>query len=150
MPRYARVTNNYLFRNPPLLWSASLVHRDFRGCLIRPSRYRIPTGTMGKAVSTYRIRRGLVLELKDYLRVLRRNWIVIVTTVLIGILVSGAASLLVKPKYMSETKLFVALQNSASAAELQQGNVFTQARVQSYVKTVTTPAVLQPVIDSLG
>lgn len=105
---------------------------------------------MGKAVSTYRIRRGLVLELKDYLRVLRRNWIVIVTTVLIGILVSGAASLLVKPKYMSETKLFVALQNSASAAELQQGNVFTQARVQSYVKTVTTPAVLQPVIDSLG
>lgn len=34
--------------------------------------------------------------------------------------------------------------------ELQQGNTFSQSRVQSYVKTVTTPAVLQPVIDELG
>lgn len=105
---------------------------------------------MDKTVSSYHIRRGLDLELKDYLRVLRRNWIVIFASVLIGILISGAASLLMRPKYMSETKLFVALQNSASVSELQQGNVFTQARVQSYVKTVSTPAVLQPVIDSLS
>lgn len=34
--------------------------------------------------------------------------------------------------------------------ELQQGNTFSQARVQSYVKTVTTPAVLDPVIAKLG
>jgi capsular exopolysaccharide synthesis family protein len=90
------------------------------------------------------------LELKDYLHVLRRNWIVIVTSVLLGVLAAGAISLVVQPKYKSETKLFVALQNSSSVTELQQGNVFTQARVQSYVETVTTPVVLQPVIDSLG
>lgn len=90
------------------------------------------------------------MELKDYLRVLRRNWITVVACALIGILGAGAASLLTKPLYESETKLFVALQNSGSVTELQQGNVFTQARVQSYVKTVSTPTVLQPVIDSLG
>ncbi|WJH23711.1 polysaccharide biosynthesis tyrosine autokinase [Pseudarthrobacter defluvii] len=90
------------------------------------------------------------MELKDYLRVLRRNWLVIVAAILLGVLIAGAASLLVKPRYVSQTKLFVALQNSSSVAELQQGNVFTQARVRSYVETVTTPAVLQPVIDSLG
>lgn len=55
-----------------------------------------------------------------------------------------------RPTYTSDTKLFVALQNSQSVTELQQGNVFTQARVQSYVETVSTPTVLQPVIDSLG
>ncbi|BCW11824.1 chromosome partitioning protein [Arthrobacter sp. NtRootA4] len=34
--------------------------------------------------------------------------------------------------------------------ELQQGNTFSQARVQSYVKTVGSPVVLQPAIDALG
>lgn len=96
------------------------------------------------------ILKGLDLELKDYLRILRRNWIIVVACALIGVLAAGAASLFMKPSYKSDTKLFVALQNSGSVSELQQGNVFSQARVQSYVETVTTPTVLQPVIDSLG
>lgn len=74
----------------------------------------------------------------------------VVAGALLGLLISGAATFLVEPTYKSETKLFVALQNSDSVSELQQGNVFTQARVQSYVKTVNTPVVLQPVIESLG
>lgn len=90
------------------------------------------------------------MELKDYLRVLRRSWILVLACALVGVLGSGTASLLVKPTYTSETELFVALQNSQSVSELQQGSVFTQARVQSYVKTVNTPVVLQPVIDSLS
>lgn len=69
---------------------------------------------------------------------------------LAGLLIAGVATLMIQPTYESETKLFVALQNSSTVTELQQGNVFTQARVQSYVKTVNTPAVLQPVVDSLG
>lgn len=73
-----------------------------------------------------------------------------VSCALIGLLLSGIGSFLTKPNYVSETKLFVALQNSSSVAELQQGNVFTQARVQSYVETVNTPLVLQPVVDSLS
>lgn len=74
----------------------------------------------------------------------------VAASMLIGLLAAGTATFLVQPTYKSETKLFVALQNSESVSELQQGNVFTQARVQSYVKTVNTPVVLQPVIDSLG
>lgn len=90
------------------------------------------------------------MELKDYVRILRRSWPLIAACVLLGTLGAGLASVLVTPKYIAGTKLFVALQNSDSVSELQQGNVFTQARVQSYVKTVTTPTVLQPVIDDLG
>ncbi|MDQ0031447.1 capsular exopolysaccharide synthesis family protein [Arthrobacter bambusae] len=58
--------------------------------------------------------------------------------------------MLTPPTYTAETQLFVAIQGSGTIQELQQGNTFSQARVQSYVKTVDSPVVLQPVIDSLG
>lgn len=58
--------------------------------------------------------------------------------------------MLVKPTYTATTQLFVSIQGSGTVSELQQGNTFSQARVQSYVKTVDTPVVLQPAIDSLG
>ncbi|WP_235835586.1 MULTISPECIES: polysaccharide biosynthesis tyrosine autokinase [Arthrobacter] len=69
---------------------------------------------------------------------------------LAGLLGGGATSVLIQPTYTAETQLFVAIQSSGTVQELQQGNTFTQARVQSYVKTVTTPVVLQPAIDALG
>lgn len=90
------------------------------------------------------------MDLHDYLRVLRRQWKLIAALTLAGLLVGGGTSLLIKPTYKAETQLFVAIQNSGTVQELQQGNTFSQARVQSYVKTVTTPAVVQPAIDALG
>lgn len=90
------------------------------------------------------------MELNDYLKMVKRNWVTIVATALLGVLLSGTASLIVRPSYLAETKLFVAIQGSGSITELQQGNTFSQARVRSYVETVGTPAVLQPAIDRLG
>lgn len=90
------------------------------------------------------------MDLRDYLRVLRRSWILVVAMTLAGVTVGGVASVLTKPVYTAETQLFVAIQSSGTVQELQQGNTFSQARVQSYVKTVASPIVLQPVIDSLG
>lgn len=93
---------------------------------------------------------GPSLELSDYLRMARRNWVVIVAACLVGLLGGAAISIFTKPTYTSQTQLFVAIQSSGSVQELQQGNTFSQARVQSYVKTVDSPIVLQPVIDALG
>lgn len=90
------------------------------------------------------------MDISDYLRILRRNWILIVGATLVGLLVGGLVALVSKPVYTSETQLFVAIQSSGTVSELQQGNTFSQARVQSYVKTVATPVVLQPAIDALG
>jgi capsular exopolysaccharide synthesis family protein len=90
------------------------------------------------------------MDLRDYFRILRRHWIWLISASLAGLLCGAAASILVPPTYTSETQLFVAIQNSGSVQELQQGNTFSQARVQSYVKTVSTPLVLQPAIDRLG
>lgn len=90
------------------------------------------------------------MDLREYLRILRRNWVMIIAVTLAGLLGAGALSILMKPTYTAETQLFVAIQSSGSVQELQQGNTFSQARVQSYVKTVSSPVVLQPAIDSLG
>lgn len=90
------------------------------------------------------------MDLRDYLRMVRRNWILITSLTLAGLLVGGTATALTAPTYTSEAELFVSIQNSGSVQELQQGNTFSQARVQSYVKTVSTPVVLQPAIDALG
>jgi capsular exopolysaccharide synthesis family protein len=90
------------------------------------------------------------MDLGEYLRLLRRSWILITAASLAGLLIGGAASILASPTYVAETELFVAIQGSGSVQELQQGNTFGQARVQSYVKTVDSPLVLQPAIDALG
>lgn len=90
------------------------------------------------------------MELIYYLRVIRRNWTIICAFTILGLLASGGAALAVKPTYTAKTQLFVAIQSSGSVSELQQGNTFSQARVQSYVETAGTPAVLQPAIDTLG
>lgn len=94
--------------------------------------------------------RGPGLDIREYARLLRRHWILIVSCALAGLLIGGAISVFSTPKYSADTELFVSIQGSGSVQELQQGNTFGQARVQSYVKTVTSPLVLQPAIDSLG
>lgn len=90
------------------------------------------------------------MELRDYLHILHRNWILIIAITLVGLLGGGLVSFLTKPVYTAETQLFVATQSSGSVQDLQTGNSFIQARISSYVKTATTPTVLQPVIDTLG
>lgn len=93
---------------------------------------------------------GLTLEIPNYLRLLRRHWVLVVAGALIGILAGGAVSALARPAYAAETQLFVAIPGSGSTTDLQEGNTFSQSRVQSYLKTVTSPMVLQPAIDTLG
>lgn len=90
------------------------------------------------------------MEFSDYGQHIRRNWKLLVGCLLLGLVSAAAASALMAPVYQSTTKLFVATQSSGSVLELQQGNNFTQQRVQSYVLTASTPLVLQPVIDNLG
>lgn len=90
------------------------------------------------------------MKLTDYLRILRRHWLLMASTALIGILTASLYTLAVNPVYSAKTQLFVSIQSSGTIQELQQGNAFSQARVKSYIQTATTPVVLQPVIDELG
>jgi succinoglycan biosynthesis transport protein ExoP len=90
------------------------------------------------------------LELRDYIRILRKGWVGIVALVLLGIAIGSIVSILATPLYQAYSKVFVSLQSAGSVSDLSQGSSFAQNQVKSYADVVTTPVVLQPVIDQLG
>ncbi|WP_203136297.1 polysaccharide biosynthesis tyrosine autokinase [Microbacterium sp. JZ31] len=90
------------------------------------------------------------MELSDYLRILRKNWIIIAVITLMGIGAAAVYSLTRTPLYESSSEIFVSSQAGSSSAELQQGNIYTQQRVASYVQLATSPKVLDPVIADLA
>ncbi len=89
------------------------------------------------------------MELADYIRILRKNWLMIVVATLLGIAVAAVYSLTRTPLYQAQSTVFVSSQAGNSIEELQQGSNFTQSRVTTYTNLVTTPIVMNPVIAEL-
>jgi capsular exopolysaccharide synthesis family protein len=89
------------------------------------------------------------MELIDYIRILRKNWLIIVVATLLGIGIAAVFSLTRTPQYETQSTVFVSSQSGTSIQELQQGNVFTQDRVTTYSNLVSTPIVMNPVIAEL-
>jgi capsular exopolysaccharide synthesis family protein len=89
------------------------------------------------------------LDLRDYLRVLSRRWHVIALVTVLGTAAGVLASVLVTPEYRATTTLFVSLQADTNTSQLNEGNSFAQARVQSYADVAESPEVTEPVVKSL-
>ncbi|WP_308492983.1 polysaccharide biosynthesis tyrosine autokinase [Microbacterium terrisoli] len=89
------------------------------------------------------------MELSDYIHILRKHWIAIALITLLGIGVAAGYSLTRTPQYEASSTVVVSTQTGDSIADLQQGNSFTLARVNTYTNLVTTPSVMVPVIDKL-
>ena len=90
------------------------------------------------------------MEFRRYLRTARKNWLLILVTTLVGVALAATYSLTRTPLYQSVTTVFVSTQDASTAAELQQGSIFTQGRVKTYIELVSTPSVLSPVISRLN
>lgn len=90
------------------------------------------------------------MELRDYLRVLRKRWKVVALLTLLVLGAATARTLWTTPTYQSSTQLFVSTQGGGDTSQLLQGSTFTQQRVKSYADIVTSPRVLDPVIQQLG
>jgi capsular exopolysaccharide synthesis family protein len=90
------------------------------------------------------------VELRDYIRILRKSWVLIVILTLGLIGAASVYSLLQTPTYSATSKVFVSTQSSGTTSELAQGNSFTVQRVKTYSDLVSTPIVLLPVIANLG
>jgi len=89
------------------------------------------------------------VELRDYIRVLRKGWILILALALVGVAAAAGYSIISTPEYQATSKVFVSTQGSDSVQDLQSGNTFTQQRVQTYSDLVGTPVVLLPVAAAL-
>jgi succinoglycan biosynthesis transport protein ExoP len=89
------------------------------------------------------------VEIRDYLRILRKSWVLIVVLALVSVAAAAAYSIVQVPQYSSSATVFVSTSASSSVSDLAQGNSFTLQRVKTYAELVTTAIVLTPVIKSL-
>lgn len=90
------------------------------------------------------------VELRDYVRVLRKSWAILVLCVIVGAGLGAAYASVQTPLYRSAAKVFVSTAGGDTVQELAQGNTFSQQRVKTYSDLATTPLVLLPVVASLG
>ncbi|GAB2614409.1 polysaccharide biosynthesis tyrosine autokinase [Pseudactinotalea suaedae] len=89
------------------------------------------------------------MELTDYLRIIRKNWIAIIVITFLGIGAALTYSLLQTPQYSATTRVFVSTQAGDTSAELAQGNTYTLSRVKTYAEMATSERVLDGVVDAL-
>jgi non-specific protein-tyrosine kinase len=89
------------------------------------------------------------MDLHDYLDALRRRWRFVMACVLLGLAGAVAVTALMPRTYTATAQLFIATSDENSG-DAYQGGLFTQQRVKSYTRIVTSPAVLDGVITQLG
>ncbi|MDT0185092.1 polysaccharide biosynthesis tyrosine autokinase [Microbacterium sp. ARD31] len=93
---------------------------------------------------------GGVVQLRDYVALLRRNWVIVVAWTVIGGSVGALVALTSPTTYQSTSQLYVSVRNSGAAWDLAQSTSYARQAVTSYARVVPTSIVLDPVIDDLG
>lgn len=88
------------------------------------------------------------MELREYLRVVRRRWALILACTMICLGAGGVATLSITPQYASNARLFVSTTPSG-ATEAYQGGLFSAERVTSYSDLATSRELAELVIDDL-
>lgn len=88
------------------------------------------------------------MSIQTVLGTLRDQWRLIAAAALLGLACSFALTAMTPKKYTGRAQLFVSSEARSSASEMLSSSSFTQKRIASYVKLVSTPVVLQPVAES--
>ncbi len=91
------------------------------------------------------------LELGDYVRILRKNWLLILLTTILGAAGAGAYSMMSTPLYQASTSLYVSVRSAGDSGvyELTQGGYYARSAVLSYVDAIDSAVVMERVIDDL-
>ncbi len=96
-------------------------------------------------------RTGLLVELRDYVRALRRSWPLLVVCVMLGALVAAAATWREAKAYAAaETLVVVSSDGTDSATSAYQGGLLSQQRVKSYVDLVASDRIAAGAVARLG
>ncbi len=90
------------------------------------------------------------MDLHDYVRILRRNLVLIISLAMIGIAGGALVALTTPASYTSSTQLYVAVgSNAGTTSEMTQGTNFARQAVTTYVSVIPSSIVLDPVIEQL-
>lgn len=91
-----------------------------------------------------------MVELRDYLRILHKYWILITAMTLLGVVTGAGVSILMTPKYEASTELYVSVRGEGQGiVDLAQGSSVARQSVSTYAAIATTESVLGPVIEEL-
>ena len=90
------------------------------------------------------------MELRDYLRILYANWVLILATTLLGVAAAAALSYLATPVYEAQSKVYVSVRSETQASgDLLQGSNFARQSMASFAELATTESVMTPVSEEL-
>ena len=89
------------------------------------------------------------MELRDYLRVARRRWRLIVTSLLVVVALAAFVTYQTTPQYESRSRLFVSTSDQTTSEAFQGGN-FAIQRVTSYADLVNGQELSSRVVKKLG
>lgn len=94
--------------------------------------------------------RKCIMELREYLSVLRSRWVVVMVVTLAIIGLAAGLTLAMTPRYTATTRLFFAVQGGESVTDLAQGSSYAENQMTSYAEVALSPLVLSPVITRLN
>ena len=90
------------------------------------------------------------MELRDYLRILRRRWPIIVACVVIVVGVAAGLTAHATKEYKSTAQLFISTSTSTSSSDVYQGSLASTQRVASYADLATGKELAERVIAATG
>ncbi|WP_336660489.1 polysaccharide biosynthesis tyrosine autokinase [Leucobacter sp. USHLN153] len=91
------------------------------------------------------------MDLREYIRILHKNWLLISAMTLLGLLGGAIVSVIDTPQYQARMQLYVSIRNETQASDnLVQGSTFVKQSVQSYANILSSEIVLAPVMEELG
>ncbi len=91
---------------------------------------------------------GCGVELRDYLKVLRRRWKIVLACLLLAPAAAAGVTLQMTPTYASSVRLFVSTTQSTTS-DAYQGGLLSEQRAASYADLVTGPEIARAVVDRL-
>ena len=89
------------------------------------------------------------MELRAYVRALRKHWLVVVVATAVALAAAAVAYLLTPPVYASSVTFYVSTPLNDASNPLSAGQ-FAQARVNSYVGLLESEQLATRVIDDRG
>jgi capsular exopolysaccharide synthesis family protein len=103
-----------------------------------------------KALSTHN--GGNIVELREYLRLLRRRWLLIAGTLTVTLVLAGVLTYRATPQYASDARVFISTSASSdqnSSDNAYQGGLAATQRVKSYASLVSDGELAQRVVTSM-
>ncbi|WP_327151219.1 protein tyrosine kinase [Nocardia sp. NBC_01329] len=91
-----------------------------------------------------------MMELPDYLRLLRRYWAVLLAGVALGVGLAAYQVESTPTTYTANSTLYISMATGTSVADSYQGGLAAQQRVRSYLELITSDHVVDRVIGQLG